>query len=367
MIKHNANNERIKRDYFVFLKEARQQSEASVDAVAKAIARFESHTRCRDFRQFHIEQAMAFKRQLVEQDSVATGQKLSRSTVHATLRHLVQFFEWLAGQPGYRSRFSFSDAAYFNASGADARVAKAARERPVPTLEQIRHVLTAMPTGTDIELRNRALIALTLLTGARDGAVASFKLKHIRLERSCVNQDAREVRTKNSKTFVSAFFPVGDDVRQIVVDWVNHLRTNLLWGPNDPLFPATAVVLSADHQFVPAGLKREHWSNASPIRTIFREAFAAVGLPYFNPHSFRKTLAQLGESLCRSPEEFKAWSQNLGHEGVLTTLISYGTVPVRRQVELMQGLGSAPSANARKLAEQVMALAQAAVAGRGER
>lgn len=357
MAKHNPRNERIKRDYFVFLKEARQQSEASVDAAAKAIARFEAHTKSRDFGRFHFEQAIDFKRDLVEQDSRATGGKLSKSTVHATLRHLVRFFEWLAGQPGYRSRFSFSDAAYFNASGADTRVAKAARERPVPTLEQIRHVLSVMPTGSDLELRNRALIACALLTGARDGALASLKIKHIDLERSCVHQDAREVRTKNSKTFVSAFFPVGDDIRQIVIDWLSHLRNRLLWGLNDPVFPATAVALSDDRQFVPVGLKREHWSNATPIRSAFREAFTFAGLPYFNPHSFRKTLTRLGESLCRSPEEFKAWSQNLGHERVLTTFTSYGPVPAGRQVELMQMLGAARTVDPRKLKEQMMAFA----------
>jgi integrase len=66
-------------------------------------------------------------------------------------------------------------------------------------------------------------------------------------------------------------------------------------------------------------------SREKQIRTIFKEAFASVGLPYFNPHSFRKTLALLGGQMCKSPEEYKAWSQNLGHENVLTTLSSYGT------------------------------------------
>ena len=45
MAMHNANNERIKRRYFVFLKEAKRQSEDSVDAMAKALARFEADTR----------------------------------------------------------------------------------------------------------------------------------------------------------------------------------------------------------------------------------------------------------------------------------------------------------------------------------
>jgi hypothetical protein len=47
---------------------------------------------------------------------------------------------------------------------------------------------------------------------------------------------------------------------------------------------------------------------------VFKEAFENAGLPSFNPHSFRKTLAQLGQKKCHTMEEMKAWSQNLGHE-----------------------------------------------------
>src|SRR5262245_49686494 len=79
-------------------------------------------------------------------------------------------------------------------------------------------------------------------------------------------------------------------------------------------------------------------SNATPILTIFNEAFTSTGLAYANPHSFRKTLAQLGERLCRTPEEFKAFSQNLGHEQVLTTFSSYGQVASDRQAELIRRL-----------------------------
>jgi hypothetical protein len=45
----------------------------------------------------------------------------------------------------------------------------------------------------------------------------------------------------------------------------------------------------------------------------------------------------------QSPEEFKAWSQNLGHESMLTTYCSYGTVPQRRQGEIIKGLASLKS------------------------
>lgn len=340
MAEHNADNERIKRRYFSYLKEAKRHNEATVDAVAKALDRFESYTKRRDFKAFHSEQAIAFKTHLSEQTARQSGQKLSKATLHAALTQLKRFFQWLAWQPGYKSHFQYSDADYFNLSDKDIRIATARREQKAPTVEQVKHVLTHMPAITEIERRNRALIAFTLLTGARDSAIASMKLKHVNLMDDCVDQDAREVHTKFSKSFRTFFFPVGRDVREIVSEWVLFLRQEKLWGNDDPLFPATRVSLSETRRFRISGFERKHWSTAMPIRAIFREAFGKVGLPYFNPHAFRNTLVRLGQDICKSPEDFKAWSQNLGHEQVLTTFLSYGEVASQRQGEIMHTLAT---------------------------
>jgi len=95
-----------------------------------------------------------------------------------------------------------------------------------------------------------------------------------------------------------------------VIDWVLYLRNERLWGGDDPLFPKTEVGQGDNHTFQAVGIKKEHWSTTSPIRAIFKEAFEAAGLQYFNPHSFRNTLTILGEKTCQTPEEFKSWSQN---------------------------------------------------------
>src|SRR6185437_8631594 len=224
MTSYNAANERMKRQYFAYLSEAQGHSEQTIDAAAKAIARFEAYTQWRDFKKFHIEQAKGFKRSLADQRGSRSGEPLSKATLYATLTGLKRFFVWLAGQPGYKSRISYSDAEYFNLSVKETRIAKATRPAPVPTLNQIRHVIQHMPATTDIERRDRALIAFTILTGARDGAVASFKLRHIDIADGKIDQDAREVQTKFSKSFVTTFFPVGDDIRTVVVDWVTFLR-----------------------------------------------------------------------------------------------------------------------------------------------
>ena len=147
MAKHNAANERIKREYFHYLKEARRRGEASIDAAAKALRRFEDYDPQRDFKRFHREQAVAFKSTLSEQTNARSTARLSWSTVQSTVRELRAFFVWLAGQPGYKTKIRYDDADYFNLSEKELSVARAKREKRVPTLEQMHHVLSSMPSA----------------------------------------------------------------------------------------------------------------------------------------------------------------------------------------------------------------------------
>jgi integrase len=112
------------------------------------------------------------------------------------LRLVKVFVQWLAGQPGYKSRITYADAEYFNLNRKDARIAHTHRGTPFPTMEQCRHAFALLPNGTEIEKRDRAIFAFLMLTGARDGAVASVRLKRINLVDACFYQDAREVKTK---------------------------------------------------------------------------------------------------------------------------------------------------------------------------
>lgn len=338
MSKHNPNNIRIRHEYLTFLREAKRQSEASLDAANKAICRFEEYNRFKDFRHFHHQQAIGFKKHITKVIAEQSGKPLSKSTVNGTLNHLKAFFQWLAIQPGYKSKIQYSDAEYFHLSEKDTRVATAKREKLVPTLDQILHTIRQMPSSTSIEKRARALVAFTILTGARDKAITTFKLKHIDLAARCLHQDAREVDTKFGKTFDTFFFPVGGEIEDIVSNWVKFLREELLWSETDPLFPSTQMQLDDKQHFRASGLSREHWKDAGPVRRIFKDAFSKAGLPYFNPHSFRNTLALMAGNICTSPSEYKAWSQNLGHENVLTTLTSYGNIPTSQQGNIIRDL-----------------------------
>jgi hypothetical protein len=110
----------------------------------------------------------------------------------------------------------------------------------------------------------------------------------------------------------------------------------MLWGNDDPLFPATRIALGPARQFEAVGLGRSHRSSAARVRSIFRDAFVVAGLPYFNAHSFRNALVRLGQAVCQSPDEFKAWSQHLGHDKVLMTFLSHGQIDGPRQGEIIR-------------------------------
>jgi len=356
-MKYNAENERVKRQYFTFLKEAKRQNESSVDAVAMALYRFENYNKYKSFKTFHFKQAVGFKNFLAKQKSKQSGKPYSKSTINSTLRYLKVFFQWLYSQAGYKSKINYTHTEYFNLSEKETRVATAKRSRLVPTIEQIKHVINSLPFETVLEKRNRALIAFTLLTGMRDKAIASLKIKHVNLDDGVVFQDARDVDTKFSKTFNTYFFPIDDEVKNIVSDWIIFLKTVLLFGEEDPVFPKTKMVVGSDGKFKATSVIHEHWSNASPIRRIFRESFERSGLAYFNPHSFRNTLVTYGEKICQSAEDFKAWSQNLGHKGVLTTLFSYGEVQQERQAEIIKRLklsGNVDNKETAKLAKELI-------------
>lgn len=117
MSKHNERNARIKLAYFRYLREAKRRDDKSIDVAARALTRFETATRQKDFATFRQEQAVAFKRRLANE--------VSNATAHSMLAALKAFFHWLAGQPGYRSKLTYADAEYFNLADKDVRIAKA--------------------------------------------------------------------------------------------------------------------------------------------------------------------------------------------------------------------------------------------------
>lgn len=332
----NEKNERLKRRFLEYRKYARQLSEKSLDREISALERFDIWSGRRDFKRFHIEQAMGFRTHL-EGSKSKTGKPLAKSSMRAILATLREFILWLSQQDGFRSKIKAADADYFNLSRRDEAEARAAPPRPAPSINQAKHALGLMPSTTPHQKRDKAVFALLCLTGIRVAALASLKVKHIDLREKSVTQNPREVATKFGKAIDTFFAKDFDEAEKVLADWLTYLDQTALYGPYDPLFPATAIQASKCKGFAVAGFHRNHWKSTEPIRKIVRQAFEVANLPNYGPHAFRHMLARHVAKNCVSVAELVATSQNLGHTDVLTTLRSYGQISRDEQRRLVTG------------------------------
>ena len=332
----NEQNERVKRRYLEYRKHAGRLAEKSLDKEIAAIERFDIWNRRKNFAHFHIEQAIQFRVHL-ESAISSTGKPLGKSTmlgIHAALR---KFILWLSQQEGFRRRIKAADSEYFNLSRRDEAEARAAPQKPAPSVAQAKRALSLMPEQTIIERRNKAIVSLLCLTGIRVGALISLRVKHIDLSEKSVTQNPREVATKFGKpidTFLARDF---EEAERTLSEWVAYLNETALFNPDDPLFPATDVTVGPNGGFQANGLKRRFWKTTEPVRRIVKEAFEAANIPNYGPHSFRHMLARHAVATTESVEELVAAAQNLGHTDILTTLRSYGQVSRTRQKELIRG------------------------------
>ena len=331
-MKLNPKNERTKRAYRIFLKEADGKAETTIEQIMKAIERYEAFTSKVDFATFDQRKAVRFKDQMA-------AQELAKATILSTVKALKRFFGWLSHQSGYRSRIRRTDIEYLNLADRDIRAAKAPADRPFPSLDQVCKAFAGMPAKTAIDQRNRAVFALLGLTGIRDGALITLKLKHFNVSEMRILQNPNEVATKNAKRIDTFLIDLAPGLKDTLIKWKRHLVEAELFASSDPLFPKTMIGHDQNACFVADGFIREHWASAQSVRDIVKSAFEAVGLPYFQPHTFRHMLVEQAYRHCRTPEQFKAWSQNFGHEDVLTTLRSYGKIDLQRQRQILQGIG----------------------------
>lgn len=191
MTKRNEEHERIKRKYRHYLQQSSGKSDATLDKVAAALARFEESTGHKSFKRFTTEQAVSFKSRLQLERNERTGERLSLATVNGILGDVKAFFKWLAWEPGYKSRISPTDADYFSLPMKDVAAATAYTERPYPSVSQALHAFRHMPFETPIQRRDRAVFALLLMTGVRDTALTSLRLKHVNRAEGVIYQNGR--------------------------------------------------------------------------------------------------------------------------------------------------------------------------------
>lgn len=331
----SSKNEKIKRKYLKWLKEARGLADATIRATEKAIWLYEDFTDHEDYAAFNQKRAVGVKRWLEQRKH--QGKPISVTTTYHHLRNLKEFFTWLSGQTGYKSKISIDNISYLSLDKKKVREATASRLVKAPSLEWVKTLAGSIKVETEIDERDRALIAFLFLSGMRDQAIATLPLGCFNRETLVIDQDpAKGVQTKFGKPMTTVLLPFDDGLVEYVVRWAEYLEKTKLFGNTDPLFPRTRVEqMSGGLTFIAREVEPVFWKKTGGIRRIVKERAAVNNLPYYHPHSFRHAAVRLAMKHCRNAEEMKAVSQNFGHENVGTTMMTYGTLDYQRVSEVL--------------------------------
>ncbi len=317
-------NERIKREFFDYLKGAKGFARSSVKEFAEAIGQWQRFSGDADFATFDKTKALAFRDWLAGRDTKTKAGKLAIATQYHYLRRIKKFFAWLSDQTGYKGKMQKSHVEFLRLSSNDARIARAGSTKAKPTLEEAKKIIESIEVNNEIDRRDRALISFALITGCRISAIVSLKMKNFDKAQKLIDQNPGDgVRTKNSKKILNTFFPIGWDAPETYfLEWYEYLE-HKGHQSDDPIFPATANDAGVAN-YSKENVGRLEWKGSSGARKIFEKRCKNAGVSYFHPHSFRHLVVALMSQMRLTEQEKRAISQNLGHANVGTTFGSYG-------------------------------------------
>lgn len=337
-------NEVIKRQFYSHLKNTKQFSSKTIECFEKAIWLWEDFAKKADFASFNKTQAEGFKDWLKNKEKVRTEGMVSLSFCYDNLRHLKTFFQWLSEQPNYKSKINRTAIDYLNLTRSEISMATQPKNGRCPDLEEVKAAIEHIKGKSEVEMRDKALLSLTFLTGARIAALASLSMQCFDRKNLILHQDPTlGVKTKNTKNITTAIIPFSyKEPLDYFLGWFDYLEKERNFQPKNPIFPATQKENKTDNLsfFSSDKVGLDFWRNTTSPRKIFEKRFAQAGGNYYHPHTFRHLLVKEFSKLPLTEEEKKAFSQNLGHANVGTTFGSYGYGHIKeeKQIEIIKNI-----------------------------
>ncbi|MEK7524386.1 MAG: tyrosine-type recombinase/integrase [Patescibacteria group bacterium] len=335
-------NEVMKKQFFIYLKEVKGFSKDSVDASERAILLWQDCTENKDFASFGKQLVRTFMTWIRSRVN-RKDEPLSLTYIYNVLRRLKGFFEWLSMQPHYKSKIDQIDIERLSLSKKETRMAIQPNKRVIPSMEEVIKVIETIKITNDVDRRDRALICFTLLTGARISAIYSLPMMAFDESTMTVDQNPNwGIKTKFSKRIVTTFFPISySQAVDYFFDWYRHLKQKG-FKPKDPIFPMAKIENGEQNiSYHNTGeVEPIFWQGSNSARKIFQKRFLDAEVPYYHPHTFRHLVVKEFAKTRLTEEEKKAISQNLGHENTGTTFGSYGYghIEEERQINIVKNI-----------------------------
>lgn len=327
----NAINERWKYNYRVFLARVDGRDKKTWMYVIRHITEFEKFTGYKDFRKTTQSVIHNYIEALI-----AKG--VSLSFADHNVKALQNFFQWLSSQRGYRSKIDPNLHRFFQLSVNQRKIARAPSYRQSYDLEEVKKAIENMSEVSITERRNKAMICLQALCGLRISELRTVKMKNFIYDKDVqsylVYVDPKDMSVKFAKARHAFVMPFHQEWLKPVVRWYNELK-ELGWGDRDPLFPIIPNRFNQLNMLQP-NVQKIGIKGNNAILKVFKDAFLAVGLDYYPPHTFRHMIVRWAET--KTPEVFNAVRQALGHSDVKTTFAAYGAFTPKQMANALNEL-----------------------------
>lgn len=329
-------NAKIKLSYVIYLREARGLSIKTIHSKERIIAEFERIIKGRDFAIFQDKIANRYKKYLNNYER--KGKHLTKKTVLNKLTTISDFYKWLIDQPGYKRRINKSHIDFLKLDLGTMNAIRTAQQfQKIPDLDYVTKLVGSIETKSDVDLRDRALIAFALLSGLRADSMTSVKIEDFDIEKLTVTLNPlKGAKTKFSKAFVVRLLVFDKKLLGPIIEWHSYLTKFKKFGPLDPLFPMTDMQnLPGTNTLSSFKVKPEFWKLPGSINKIIKDRSEKAGLSYYRPHLFRCLHSTLALGLARGTRELIAISRNLGHDSIKTTIGFYDYMDINTQLMVL--------------------------------
>lgn len=329
---YNSLNERLIYDFLVYCNEARGMSSKTIKTYSKSLLDYQRFIERKDISIFDKELAKRYKKHLV-------NHHYSPSTRHGRLNTVKCFMVWLKQQPGFKKKYQHTDIDYLNISRKERGIMNSRKPLDYPMQEVAAGAVFNMLADTPKQKRDRAIMAVLLLTGLRDGVIHHLKLRHLNLAEGYIIQAPEDLPIKCDVYFHATFLPLDNhkELLEIISDYYHWLINEYRFSSNDPLFPKLALKTKSG-LFEEGDFSREFMRDSGTTRNLCKKSFKEYCQKSYSPHRLRHTLFCVAKKICKTPEQIKAWSQAMGHKSTKHMIETYGQIDHTRQQEILQAM-----------------------------
>ena len=329
--KYNPTNERIIKKYLEHVRRTKLADDKTLLAMHKYLRSFEVLTDFQNLDRYNPDMAKTCLANLRKKT-------LSPSYMYRIVSEAQKFIRWLADEPMGR-RIHRNDADYLTLTQNEINRANASGYKPHHEYSHLLHVVRTMPAQTVTDLRNRALVALVILTSPRVNELCNFRIDTIvhdaMVDAYFLDINPRKIKNvKFCKSRQATLLNI-PDLRQFVLDWRDTLLNEYGFDKSDPLFPIVATNPFQLNMF--ERTVKHKPISACTANNVFNTACAANGLECLSIHSVRRTRARHIENITHD-DRIVALQQDFGHSSIGTTRCNYGNISPSRQRELIAGI-----------------------------